>query len=130
MRLTILLLLCLPFCWAQARKTIFMITDAEGVAGVCRQDQTEPKDTEMRQLLTGEINAAVEGFLSGGADEVVVWDGHDGSQTLSALTIHPKAKLLMGAMGPGMTMERGYVAVAFVRPHRRAHSRRGETAHS
>src|SRR5260370_1092446 len=64
--------------------------------------------------------AAVEGFLSGGADEVVVWDGHDGSQTLSALTIHPKAKLLMGGMGPGMTMERGYAAVAFVGQHGRA----------
>jgi D-amino peptidase len=107
-----------------------MITDAEGVAGVCRQDQTEPKDTEMRQLLTGEINAAVEGFLMGGADEVVVWDGHDGSQTLSALTIHPKAKLLMGAMGPGMTLERGYAAVAFVGQHGRANSRGGVMAHS
>jgi len=107
-----------------------MITDAEGVAGVCRQDQTDPKDSEMRQLLTGEINAAVDGFLSGGADEVVVWDGHDGSQTLSALTIHPKAKLLMGAMGPGMTMERGYVAVAFVGQHGRADSRGGVMAHS
>src|SRR5215831_20068389 len=102
MRLTILLLLCIPSLWAQARKSIFMITDAEGVAGVCRQDQTDPKDAEMRQLLTGEINAAVEGFFNGGADEVIVWDGHDGSQTLSALTIHARAKLLMG--DPGLTM--------------------------
>src|SRR5438876_12181612 len=130
MRLTILLLLSLPSCWAQARKTVFMITDAEGVAGVCRQDQTEPKDSEMRQLLTGEINAAVEGFLSGGADEVVVWDGHDGSQTLSALTIHPKAKLLMGGMGPSMTMARGYTAVAFLGQHARANARGGVMAHS
>ena len=36
---------------AQPRKTVFLITDAEGVAGVCRQDQTDPKDQEMRQLL-------------------------------------------------------------------------------
>ena len=129
-RLAILLLLCLPAAWSQGRKSVFLITDAEGVAGVCRQDQTDPKDNEMRQLLTGEINAAVEGFLNGGADEVVVWDGHDGSQTLSALTIHPKAKLLMGAMGPAMTMERGYVAVAFVGQHGRANSRGGVMAHS
>src|SRR5438046_5813171 len=114
MRLAILAVLFLPCAWPQARKSVFLITDAEGVAGVCRQDQTEPKDTEMRQLLTGEINAAVEGFLNGGADEVVVWDGHDGSQTLSALTIHPKAKLLMGGLGPSMLMERRYVAVAFI----------------
>src|SRR3979490_2810123 len=108
MRLTILLLLSLPSCWAQARKSIFMITDAEGVAGVCRQDQTEPKDAEMRQLLTGEINAAVQGFLEGGASEVVVWDGHDGSQTLSVLTIEPRARLVMGGLGSTMLLERGF----------------------
>src|SRR5215831_19327653 len=90
--LTLLFAAVLPLT-GQSRKTIFMITDAEGVAGVCRQDQTDPKNTEMRQLLTGEINAAVSGFLEGGADEVIVWDGHDGSQTLSALTIDPRAKL-------------------------------------
>src|SRR5262245_45779061 len=123
-------LLVLASAAVAQRKTVFLITDAEGVGGVCRQEQTEPKDPEMRQLLTGEINAAVEGFLSGGADEVVVWDGHDGSQTLSALTIHSKAKLLMGAMGPSMTMERGYAAVAFVGQHARANARGGVMAHS
>jgi len=115
--------------WAQ-KKTIFMITDAEGVGGVCRQDQTDPKDPEMRQLLTGEINAAVEGFLAGGADEVIVWDGHDGSQTLSTLTIHPKARLLMGALGPSMLMERHFSAVAYVGQHSRADVRGGIMAHS
>lgn len=115
--------------WAQ-KKTIFMITDAEGVDGVCRQDQTEPKDQEMRQLLTGEINAAVEGFLAGGADEVVVWDGHDGSQTLSTLTIHPKARLVMGALGASMMMERRWTALAYVGQHSRADVRGGIMAHS
>src|SRR5882724_6555602 len=109
-----LVFLCAAAVYAQQKKTIFLITDAEGVAGVCRQDQTEPTNTEMRQLLTGEINAAVDGLYAGGADEVIVWDGHDGSQTLSALTVHPKAKLLMGGLGVTMTFERRYAAVAFV----------------
>jgi D-amino peptidase len=64
-------------------KTIFMITDAEGVAGICRQAQTDPKDSEMRQLFTGEINSANPGFVDGGATDVFVWDGHGGSETLS-----------------------------------------------
>src|SRR6266545_3531513 len=89
-------LLCAAALTAQTSKTIFVITDAEGVAGVCRQDQTDPKNTEMRQLLTGEINAAVRGFFEGGASEVIVWDGHDGSQTLSVATIEPRAKLIIG----------------------------------
>src|SRR5258708_7229489 len=119
MRFLLCTLLACSALWAQ-KKTVFLITDAEGVGGVCRQDQTDPKDQEMRQLLTGEINAAVDGFLAGGADEVIVWDGHDGSQTLSTLTIHPKAKLLMGAMGASMIMGRGYAAEAFVRHHGRS----------
>ncbi len=84
----------------------------------------------MRQLLTGEINAAVDGFLAGGADEVLVWDGHDGSQTLSTLTIHPKAKLLMGAVGPSMMMERRFSAVAYVGQHSKANIKGGIMAHS
>jgi D-amino peptidase len=118
--------MCAVSLWAQ--KTILLITDAEGVGGVCRQEQTDPKDTEMRQLLTGEINAAVEGFLAGGADEVLVWDGHDGSQMLSTLTIHPKAKLLMGGLGASMMMERHFSAVsavAYVGQHSKATSEAG-----
>ena len=118
------------FGWTQSRKSIFVITDAEGVAGVCRQDQTDPKDSEMRQLLTGEVNAAVEGFLQGGADEVIVWDGHDGSQSLSALTIDRRAKLLMGGLGTTMTLERQYAAIAFVGQHAMANVRAGIMAHS
>jgi D-amino peptidase len=125
---SLLLFVILP-CLAQP-KSIFLITDAEGVAGVCRQDQTDPKDLEMRQLLTGEINAAVDGFLAGGADEVIVWDGHDGSQTLSATTIHPRAKLLMGALGPRMTFDRKYSALAFVGQHSKANVPGGVMAHS
>jgi D-amino peptidase len=84
----------------------------------------------LRQLLTGEINAAVEGFYAGGADEVIVWDGHDGSQTLSTLTIHPRARLLMGAMGPAMMMDRHFSAVAYVGQHSKANIRGGIMAHS
>jgi D-amino peptidase len=111
-------------------KTVFLITDAEGVAGVCRQDQTDPKDQEMRQLLTGEINAAVDGLYAGGADDVIVWDGHDGSQTLSALTIHPRSKLIIGDLGVTMTLERHYAAVGFIGQHARANSKGGIMAHS
>jgi D-amino peptidase len=124
-----LLVLALPLA-AQTPKTILMITDAEGVAGVCRQDQTDPCNPELKQLLTGELNAAVEGFLAGGADEVLVWDGHDGSQTLSVLTIHPKARLLMGSPAPSGLLERKFAGLAFVGQHARANRKGGVMAHS
>jgi len=111
-------------------KTVFMITDAEGVAGVCRQEQTDPKNAEMRQLLTGEINSAVAGFFDGGATDVFVWDGHDGSATLSALTIDSRAHLIMGVLPATMLLDRHYSAVAFVGQHARANTVAGVMAHS
>jgi D-amino peptidase len=129
-RLILFVIAVAAVSWAQAKKTVFMVTDAEGVAGVCRQEQTDPTDTELRQLLTGEINAAVEGFLAGGADEVIVWDAHDGSRTLSALTIHPKAKLIIGGLGPTGLLERRYSALVFLGQHSMANVRAGIMAHS
>lgn len=121
----------IAFCAAgQPRRSILLITDAEGVAGICRQEQTDPKDPELRALLTGEVNAAVEGFLEGGIEDVYVWDGHDGSATLSALTIHPRARLIIGGLGRTMTLERKYSAVGFLGQHAMAGVRAGIMAHS
>ncbi len=116
--------------FAQGKRTVLVITDAEGVAGVCRQEQTEPTSPELQKLLTSESNAAVRGLLKGGADEVIVWDGHGGSRTLSATTIAPPAKLLIGAQGPLMLLDRGIAAVAFVGQHARAGRERAVMAHS
>lgn len=129
MRILLLLACALPLA-AQVKRTVFVITDAEGVAGICRQDQVEPKNPELRHLLTAEVNAAADGFFSAGADEVIIWDGHDGSQTLSAETIHPRSRLLIGGLGATMLLERGFAAIAFLGQHARANSRGGIMAHS
>jgi len=129
MKIALLALAC-ALCALAQQKTVFMITDAEGVAGVCRQEQTDPKNAEMRQLLTGEINSAVAGFFDGGATDVFVWDGHDGSQTLSALTIDSRAHLIMGVLPVTMLLDRYYSAVAFVGQHARANTVGGVMAHS
>jgi D-amino peptidase len=129
MKIALLAFAVATVIWAEP-KTVFMITDAEGVAGICRQEQTDPKDNEMRQLLTGEINSAVAGFFDGGATDVFVWDGHDGSATLSVLTIDPRAHLIMGSLPSTMLLERQYSAVAFVGQHARANSPGGVLAHS
>jgi D-amino peptidase len=125
------MVLCpVPAQAAAAGGSILIISDAEGVAGVCRQSLTEPASSELRQLLTGEVNAAVEGFLQGGAGEVVVWDGHDGSQTLSALTIHPRARVIMGSPSPSGLLGRKFAGIAFVGQHAKANSKAAVMAHS
>lgn len=116
---------------AQQKNAVLIITDAEGVAGVCRQSQVEQGNQEMQRLLTGEINAAVNGFRRAGASEVVVWDGHGGSWTLSAQTIHDKARLIIGSLGPKMLLDTGrFAAVAFIGQHARANRERAVMAHS
>lgn len=128
--LALLALASIPALDAQPKRTVFIITDAEGVAGICRQDQTETTNPELRQLLTGETNAAVDGFFDGGADEVIVWDGHSSSSTLSVQTIHPRARLIMGGLGADMLLDRHFAGVAFVGQHARANSRAAVMAHS
>ena len=123
-------LLTLPTQPSPSKKAVFVITDAEGVAGVCRQEQVEPTNPELQKLLTGEVNAAVRGFLKAGAEEVIVWDGHDGSRTLSASTLEPRARLVIGSLGPTMMLERGFAAVAFVGQHARAGREAAVMAHS
>ena len=61
---------------------------------------------------------------------MIVWDGHDGSQTLSALTIHPRSKLIIGDLGVTMTLERNYAAIGFIGQHARANRKGGIMAHS
>src|SRR5437660_2258809 len=60
---------------------IYIITDMEGVSGICNEQQVQrdsPAYAEGRQLWIGDINAAVAGAFEGGAAEVVVNDGHGG----------------------------------------------------
>jgi D-amino peptidase len=126
-------LLLLPLLLTQPspqKRTVFVITDAEGATGICRQEQTEPTNPELQKLLAGDVNAAVRGFRSAGADDVIVWDGHDSSRTLSAATLDPRARLVMGSLGPTMMLDRGLAAVAFVGQHARANREKAVMAHS
>ena len=82
---------------------VFMVTDMEGVAGVVsftQQSYPDGKYYEAAKLLeTAEVNAAVEGLLDAGVEEILVWDGH-GAGGISFETLHPAAKLLHGRPSP------------------------------
>jgi D-amino peptidase len=115
---------------------IFMITDMEGVDGIFDFDlqctpYVSPRWAESQKLLTGEVNAAVEGLFEGGATQVVVWDGHDSSRSLSVLDIHPKARLLTGEpVSPTLQLDPSYSAVIFVGQHAMAGAKNGILNHS
>lgn len=120
---------------AGARK-VFMITDMEGVSGIFDTElqclpYKSPRFEESRKLLTGEINAAVEGLFEGGATEVVVWDGHSNGQNLSVSDIHPRARLLTGkTVSSTLELDSSYSAVIFVGQHALAGAEKGILSHS
>ncbi|MGI6207676.1 MAG: M55 family metallopeptidase [Anaerolineae bacterium] len=78
---------------------VYMMTDQEGAAGVissidfaspeCRYYQVA------RELVTAEVNAAIEGCLEAGATDILVVDGH-GPGTIDIRLLHPAARLFTG----------------------------------
>jgi D-amino peptidase len=124
------------FGQAAKSKSVFMITDMEGVSGIFDSELQcspfkSPRWEESHKLLTGEVNAAVDGLLAGGATEVTVWDGHDSGQSLSALDIHPKARLLLGRpVAMTLEIDSSYSAVLFIGQHAMAGARNGILSHS
>jgi D-amino peptidase len=121
---------------SEESKKVLVLTDMEGVDGIFDIEQQcipfkSPRWEESRKLLTGEINAAVEGLLESGAKEVVIWDGHWDGENLSALDIHPRARLLSGpGVGKVFKYDSSYSAMLFVGQHAMAGAERGILGHS
>jgi D-amino peptidase len=79
---------------------IFIMTDLEGATGVAGNfvdifpggRMHEPA----RKFLTGDVNSAIEGAIEGGADDIVVLDGHGPGFSVSLEGLNPRAKLITG----------------------------------
>lgn len=81
---------------------VYMMTDIEGVSGLRHIDEAQTgsdKWQAARKLLCGDVNAAIEGAFDGGADEVVVRDGHGGGFNFILDLMDPRA-LYTGPGGP------------------------------
>lgn len=122
-------------CGAQKPK-FMIVTDMEGVGGVNNADEQllpgQRRYEESRRLLVGEINAAIKGLLEAGAGQIVVWDGHDGSRSLSIADIDPAAELIQGRPTPAnyYLRDRLYDGILFVGQHAMAGAKNGVLAHS
>jgi D-amino peptidase len=115
---------------------LFISADMEGVAGVVRDEQTDPAGRDYplcRRLMTLEVNAAIEGALEAGVQEIVVSDGHWFGTNLLPDELHPAAELVSGyprrlymaeGMGPG------FDAAFFVGYHASAGTRDAVLDHS
>ncbi|MHB1033072.1 MAG: M55 family metallopeptidase [Pirellulales bacterium] len=117
-------------------KKIYLMTDLEGVAGVRdAQDWCGPEGRYYdvgRRFLTLEVNAAIEGFIRGGAEEIVVADGH-GRGAVDIELLDPRAQLERGwpTGFPGPSLPTGgFDAIAWVGQHAKAGTPNAHLAHT
>lgn len=104
----------------------------EGVSAGTPASQTEYERARLR--MTHEVNAAIEGALAGGADEVIVNDSHDGMRNLIAEELHPEAQYISGndkplGMMQGVELE-GISAVIYTGYHAKAGTPQAPLAHT
>ena len=110
------------------------MTDMEGVAGVLDHDTWVTPSGRYyevgKELLTQEINAAVEGFFSAGATEIMVADGH-GHGGINPLLLDPRVELMRGwPTGYPLFLDKSYDAVAWVGQHAKAGTENAHIAHT
>jgi D-amino peptidase len=102
---------------------IFISSDMEGTAGVVDWDQVRPGGAHYgyyTDLLTAEVNAAIEGAADAGATGFLVNDSHGRMANLRPGALAGRASYLSGRYKPRYMMEgldAGFDAVFFVSYH-------------
>ncbi len=102
---------------------VFVSFDMEGVAGIVDWEQcigSGPAYEIGRRLTLGEVNAAIDGAVAGGATEFLVNDSHWTMQNLAPDDLHGRAAYLSGRHKPLYMMEGldgSFDAVFFVGYH-------------
>jgi len=104
---------------------ILIAADMEGITGVVHWDQVNqahPEYARFRRLMTADVNAAIRGAFMGGADEVVVTDGHGFGRNILIEELDSRARLNSGTPAPlsmVQGVDQGVGGVIFVGYHAR-----------
>jgi D-amino peptidase len=125
---------------------VLISADMEGTCGVASWVQVTPPEDgggwpisqveydRARLRMTREVNAAIEGALAGGADEVIVNDSHDGMRNLIPEELHPECRFISGndkplGMMQGVDLD-GIGAVFYTGYHAKAGTTDAPLAHT
>jgi len=120
---------------------VLIVSDMEGVAGIVKWQQTTGGEDhayqEGRRLYTEEINAAVRGAKTVGADEIVVMDCHEAGKewTFNSLIpdlLDPRCEYVVQEEWTEYTelLERGCDAALFIAMHAKAGTPDGVMSHT
>lgn len=119
-----------------AQRRVFISADMEGVAGVVTGDQLGPTGFDYkdgREMMTGEVLAAIAGAREAGATEIVVADSHGNMQNILVDKLPADVTLVRGAPRPLSMMDgidAGFDAVVFVGYHASTTNPEGVRAHT
>ena len=115
---------------------VYISADMEGVVGVVTGDQLGPSGFEYaraRELMTAEVNAAIEGALAAGATEIVISDSHGNGQNLLLERLPRDVLLIRSWPRPLMMMEgidASFDAAIFIGYHASTTNPAGVRAHT
>jgi D-amino peptidase len=79
---------------------VHITADMEGIATISHDEQADYKSLEyprMREIMTGEVEAAIQGAKDGGADSIVVCDAHDTGRNLLVEKLDDDIEIIQGS---------------------------------
>jgi D-amino peptidase len=110
-------------CDRLGRVKVYISVDMEGVAGIADWEQCLPDGDDYalgRDLLVGEVNAAIEGAVAARATAILVNDAHSVMRNLPPAALASRASYLSGRFKPLYMMEgldASYDAIVFLGYH-------------
>ena len=87
---------------------VFVSADMEGITGIAASEDVvrgEPEYERGKELLHGDVNAAVDGAFAGGATDVLVNDSHSKMRNLDRASLDERATLIRGNTKPRSMMQ-------------------------
>lgn len=114
---------------------IYISADIEGISGVVNKTHTSTAGYDYqraRMLMTEEVNAAIEGAIEAGAEEIVVNDSHGSMTNIIIEALNPRASLITGTpkkLGMMEGIDSTYDAAIMIGYHSKMNSA-GVLAHS
>jgi D-amino peptidase len=115
---------------------IYISADMEGLTGVVTGDQLGPTGFEyaaFREVMTAEVNAAIEAARAGGATEILVADSHGNMENLLLDKLPSDVQVVRSTPRPhGMLegIDASFAGVIFIGYHASTTNPRGVRAHT
>lgn len=116
---------------------VYISSDIEGTAGITNWNEAEKAHAdykEFRDLMTGEVLAAVTGAIEAGAKEIVLKDAHNSGRNILTEDLPDCVKIVRGWSGHPLSMvqelDASFDAVVFTGYHSRAGAEGNPLAHT